>query len=63
MNVNTYENSLVEPADTEAIADAMATISGDPGLRASLAEKAIVQAHKFNWLKMACLTMQAYFVS
>lgn len=54
---------LVDPADTSAIAEAMAAMSQDPELRASLAEKAFVQAHKFNWLKMAWLTMRAYLSS
>lgn len=54
---------LVDPSDTEAIAEAMAAINRDRSLRDSLAEKAFMQAHRFNWLKMAWLTMRAYFSS
>lgn len=51
---------LVHPRDTEAIAEAMHRLQADPDLRAVLAEKAFVQAHRFNWLKMAWLTIRTY---
>lgn len=54
---------LVDPSDTEAIADAMAAINRDRHLRDSLADKAFVQAHRFNWMKMAWLTMRVYLSS
>ena len=51
---------LVDPHNTEAIAEAMLRLQANPEFREALAEKAFVQAHRFNWLKMAWLTVRAY---
>ena len=40
---------LVEPTNTEAIADALEKAVFDAGLRASLSERGIVRARRFNW--------------
>lgn len=40
---------LVDPYDTEAIADAMARVLGDDALSASLRARGLARAHHFSW--------------
>ncbi len=51
---------LVDPFDVEAIADALARVIDDEGLRAEMRLKGLAQARKFSWSRTAHLTLKAY---
>lgn len=50
----------VAPGDIDALAQAMALLADDRGLRASLSAKAIARAAQFTWEKCAAETAAAY---
>ena len=51
---------LVDPTDTDAIADGMRRMIGDPTLRSDLAEGGPVRASTFTWERMARETLTVY---
>lgn len=51
---------LVEPLDVEAWAASLASVLGDPALRASLSARALRQAAGFAWSRTADQTLGAY---
>jgi len=51
---------LVDPLDTDQIAEAMARLEGDAGLRASLREAGLARAALFSWDAAAGAASQAY---
>ena len=51
---------LVDPADTDGLATALAEIFADPVATAALAEKGRVQAAKFSWQRAARETLEVY---
>jgi glycosyltransferase involved in cell wall biosynthesis len=51
---------LVNPTDDEALATAMAQVTADTGLRASMAERGIRRAAEFTWEKTARETAAIY---
>jgi len=51
---------LVDPLDVSAIADAMAAVSGDESLRATLRAKGYEQARKFRWDAAAGAALDAF---
>ena len=51
---------LVDPQNTEQIADSIARVLSDSKLAASLREKGLVRAAQFSWKKTAELTLRAY---
>jgi len=51
---------LVDPEDEAALADALARVLGDPGLRADLGRRGREQAARFSWAATARATLAAY---
>lgn len=51
---------LVDPFEEGAIAEAIARLIDDEGLRKSLRERGLRQAESFSWLETARLTLKAY---
>jgi glycosyltransferase involved in cell wall biosynthesis len=51
---------LVEPRDVGALADAIARVLGDEGLRAQLRMRGLAQAQRFSWEQTARETMAVY---
>lgn len=51
---------LVEPADVEALAEAMEALLVDDVLRAELQQRALTQAAKFSWKQTALETLAVY---
>lgn len=51
---------LVEPADTESLALAMAQVMGQAGQRAAMAEQGLARAAEFRWEKTARETVAIY---
>ncbi len=51
---------LIDPADTEALAEAMAQLMNQPDWRASMSERGLVQATGFHWAKTAQETVAIY---
>jgi glycosyltransferase involved in cell wall biosynthesis len=51
---------LVEPADVEALAEAMGVLWIDDALRAELRQRALAQADKFSWKQTAQETLAVY---
>ena len=51
---------LVEPADVEALAEAMEALLVDDVLRVELQQRALTQAAKFNWKQTALETLAVY---
>ncbi|HEX8691508.1 MAG TPA: glycosyltransferase family 1 protein [Longimicrobium sp.] len=51
---------LVDPADTDALADAIARVCRDDGLRQCLREKALLRAAAFSWERSVAQTLAAY---
>jgi glycosyltransferase involved in cell wall biosynthesis len=51
---------LVDPDDTEALAEALNQVIGDPALRNTLVERGYQQAAKFSWTRTAKDTLAAY---
>lgn len=51
---------LVEPADTEALAMAMAQVMADAGRRAAMAEQGLARSAEFRWEKTARETVGIY---
>ncbi len=51
---------LVDPLDVAAIADALALLARDEGLRRSLAVKGLAQAQKFTWAAAARAALAAF---
>lgn len=51
---------LVEPADVEALAAAMAQVSDNPDLRATMSERGRARAAGFRWEKTARETVEIY---
>ncbi len=52
--------SLVDPGDDKILAQAMARLSGDPDLRATMAERGLARAAKFGWENTARETVAVY---
>ena len=50
----------VDPLDVEALAGAMARVTGDAGLRAELRARGLERAGQFTWEKTARATLQVY---
>jgi len=50
----------VDPLDVEALADGMARILTDPGTRADLVDRGLLQAKRFTWAKTAAATLDIY---
>jgi glycosyltransferase involved in cell wall biosynthesis len=51
---------LIEPLDVEAWAASLASVLGDPALRASLSARALRRAAGFTWSRTADQTLGAY---
>lgn len=51
---------LINPKDTDALAEAMRRLENDSGLRAELQQKSLVQAGKFSWEKSAERVLEVY---
>ena len=51
---------MVDPRDTEAIADGLRRLAQDPELRASLAEQGRARAAGYDWKRTAQLTLATY---
>lgn len=51
---------LIDPEDTDGIAEAMEKILQQPSLRKELSEKGLQQAKKFSWSKCASETIELY---
>lgn len=51
---------LVEPTDTDALAEALATVVTHPDLQMDMKEKGLAQAAKFSWEKTAQQTAAIY---
>lgn len=51
---------MVDPFDSGAIAEAIARLIDDRGLRQSLRERGLERARRFNWHETARLTLKAY---
>lgn len=51
---------LVDPYDTEALAEALSRVLADNSLRDRMRETGLRQALKFNWSKTAAVTVSAY---
>ncbi len=51
---------LIDPTDTEALAQAMYQLENDASLRERLKQKALVQAAKFSWEKSAEKVLAVY---
>jgi len=51
---------LVDPRDTEAMAEAMARLAGDTELRADLVRRGQTRAALFSWERTARLTLEVY---
>ena len=51
---------LVDPRDSEAIADGLALVAGDAELRADLVARGLRRAGEFSWARTAELTVQLY---
>ncbi|MFQ5611014.1 MAG: glycosyltransferase family 4 protein [Anaerolineae bacterium] len=51
---------LVDPADEEQLAGALARLAVDPELRESMAERGVARARRFSWQKTAQETVAVY---
>jgi glycosyltransferase involved in cell wall biosynthesis len=51
---------MVDPVDTEGLADAMRRMIADAELRAEMRKKGLRQARKFSWERNAAETMEVY---
>jgi glycosyltransferase involved in cell wall biosynthesis len=51
---------LVDPFDEEALAEAIAQVINDAGLRARLRDRGLERARQFSWRETARLTLDAY---
>jgi glycosyltransferase involved in cell wall biosynthesis len=51
---------MVDPFDTEALAEAIRRVLDDAGLRQTLRERGLQRARSFSWRETARLTLQAY---
>ena len=51
---------LVDPHDSEAIAEAMARLAGDAELRADLIQRGLQRAQEFSWARTSELTLRVY---
>ncbi len=51
---------LLDPADVEALAEAMDMLLADDALRAELRQRALAQAAKFSWRRTALETLAVY---
>jgi glycosyltransferase involved in cell wall biosynthesis len=49
-----------DPEDTEAIADALATLLDDASLRAGLSCRGLERARRFSWERTATETLDVY---
>jgi len=54
------EGLLVEPGDSEALAQALVRLLRDPELRAQMAQQGEQTARKFAWEKVAALVLEVY---
>jgi glycosyltransferase involved in cell wall biosynthesis len=51
---------LIEPNDTQAIANALERVLGDDGLRATLRQGGLARAARFSWERTAAQTLAVY---
>jgi glycosyltransferase involved in cell wall biosynthesis len=51
---------LVDPGDTDAIAEALGCLLTDPGLSQELRARGLEQAGRFSWHRAACETLDVY---
>jgi glycosyltransferase involved in cell wall biosynthesis len=51
---------LIDPTDTDALAEAMRQLENDANLRTDLQQKALGQAAKFSWVKSAEQVLGVY---
>ncbi|RMF04547.1 MAG: glycosyltransferase family 1 protein, partial [Chloroflexi bacterium] len=51
---------LVDPQNTEALADALAEVAGNPELRANMSALGVARARRFSWQKTARQTAEIY---
>lgn len=54
---------MVDPADADALCQAMALLYNDGALRAELGQKAFERAQMFSWQQCAALTFAAYYTA
>ena len=50
----------VDPRDTEAIAEGIRTLAGQPGLREELIRKGFERIRRFSWSQTALETLKVY---